>query len=520
MQFSFFSPLNTHRRSLLVSMLIATSASLGAAPANETTKTLQVVAPWEIGSLDPSKSGYVFTRLQISETLVSLDNQGALAPGLASSWSVSPNQLVWTFKLRTGATFHDGTRVQARDVQAALERARKNPGVLGNVPLQRISADKDCVVFELSRPFTPLPAFLAQYSTQILAPSAYAADGSVQAIIGSGPYKVTRIEPPQKILTERFALWNAGTPPAIERVSYLAVSRGETRNLLASSGQADLVFTHDPANLDKLRNQKSLQLHTLAVPRSIYIKVNAAHPALKDTATRRALSMAIDRVGIATAVLREPKAAATQLFPPSMVEWHVAGLPALQRDLPQARALLKAAGWVAGADGMLSRDGKPFKLILRTFSDRPELPIMAAALQAQLREVGVDLVVSVGNSSEIPAGHKDGSLELALLARNYALVPDPVGTLLQDFGPQGGDWGAMGWSSATLREATDTLISTNNPQRRSIYRGSAATVLQAELPVIPVAWYQHYVSSSQRLRNVSIDPFEMSYRISQMQWAR
>jgi peptide/nickel transport system substrate-binding protein len=230
--------------------------------------------------------------------------------------------------------------------------------------------------------------------------------------------------------------------------------------------------------------------------------------------------LAIDRVGIASAILHEPKAAATQLFPPSMAEWHVPDLPPLRRDPVQARALLKSAGWVAGADGMLSRDGKPFKVTLRTFSDRPELPLIATALQAQFREIGVDLAVSVGNSSDIPAGHQDGSLELALLARNYALVPDPVGTLLQDFGPQGGDWGAMGWSSAALRDAIDALSSKDNPQRRSIHRGSAATVLQAELPVIPVLWYQHSATSSQRLRNVSLDPMEMSYRLSQAQWAR
>lgn len=514
----FLSPARGRR--VIAAALMALTSLASATAADDSRKPVQVVAPWEIGSLDPSKSGYVFTRMQITETLVAVDEQGALAPGLATRWQVSPDQLTWTFHLRPGSLFHDGNAVQAADVVAALERARKNPGVLGNAPIQAVRADQGAVVLRLSRPFAPLPAFLAHYSTQILAPGAFATDGSVKAVIGSGAYRVTSIQAPQKLLTERFKGWTGGPRPAIERVSYLAVSRGETRNLLASSGQADLVFTHDPINFQKLKANSKVQLHTLAVPRSIYIKVNAAHPALKDSATRQGLSLAIDRVGIASAILHEPKAAATQLFPPSMAEWHVPDLPPLRRDPVQARALLKSAGWVAGADGMLSRDGKPFKVTLRTFSDRPELPLIATALQAQFREIGVDLAVSVGNSSDIPAGHQDGSLELALLARNYALVPDPVGTLLQDFGPQGGDWGAMGWSSAALRDAIDALSSKDNPQRRSIHRGSAATVLQAELPVIPVLWYQHSATSSQRLRNVSLDPMEMSYRLSQAQWAR
>ena len=58
------------------------------------------------------------------------------------------------------------------------------------------------------------------------------------------------------------------------------------------------------------------------------------------------------------------------------------------------------------------------------------------------KEIGIELEVSVANYSEIPAGHQDGTLQVALYARNYGLTPDPVGTVLQDFGAGGGDWGA------------------------------------------------------------------------------
>ncbi len=168
---------------------------------------------------------------------------------------------------------------------------------------------------------------------------------------------------------------------------------------------------------------------------------------------------------------------------------------------------------------MRNASGQPFKLTLRTFSDRPELPPMATAIQAQFKAVGIDMAVSVGNSSEIPSGHQDGTLELALLARNYGLVPDPLGTLLQDFGAQGGDWGAMGWHSAQVSQTLADMSRSVDPQRRSALRGAIATVLQAELPVIPVAWYQHSVTASLRLSKVSIDPLERSYRISRMGWA-
>lgn len=444
---------------------------------------------------------------------------GQLSPGLATQWRVSPDQRTWHFKLRPGAQFHDTTPVTAEAVVRSLERALANPGVLKTTPIQRIAAVNGELLIELKQPFTALPAYLAHNSTQILAPAAFAADGTVQAVLGSGPYKVVRVNAPQKLETALFEGWR-GKRPAVERVEYLSSSRGETRGMLAESGQADLVFTHDAVAIERLKRNPKLQFHTLPIPRTLYLKLNAAHPLLKDVAVRQAMSLAIDRPGIAKSILREPRAAATQLFTPGMAEWHVPGLQPLTRDLARARQLLREAGWQAGPDGLLRKDGQIFKLTLRTFSDRPELPPMATAIQAQLREVGMDVAVSIVNASEIPAGHQDGSLELALVARNYALVPDPIGTLLQDFGPKGGDWGAMGWSSAQVKSTLQSLSSTNDPARRSSLRGALATVLQTELPVIPVAWYQHTATSSTRLGQVRIDPLERSYRISQFTWVK
>jgi peptide/nickel transport system substrate-binding protein len=165
------------------------------------------------------------------------------------------------------------------------------------------------------------------------------------------------------------------------------------------------------------------------------------------------------------------------------------------------------------------RNGVPFRLSLRSFPDRPELPPIAAALQDQLRQVGIAVSVAIGNSSEIPAGHRDGTLQMALFARNFSLVPDPIGTMLADFGPGGGDWGAMGWSSPEMARALDRLSAATDPEERARLRGEIAAILQAELPVLPIAWYEHTLAASKRLAGVSLDPLELSYRISAMRWA-
>jgi peptide/nickel transport system substrate-binding protein len=504
---------------LLLAAPVLASFFGGPARADD-ARPLAVVAPWEITGLDPARSGYVFARLQIAETLVTADDGGRPVASLAQAWTTSDDRLVWRFGLRPDAVFHDGTPVTADAAVASLRRARANAaGVLAGLPIVAIEAEPGAVVIRTERPFLSLPAFLAHSSTIVLAPAAYDGAGAVTAMIGTGPYRATVVEPPLKVEAVRFDRW-WGPAPRIARLSYLAVGRGETRTVMAESGQADIVHVLAPEAIERLRRNSRLAVTVLPVPRTRAVKLNAGRPPFSDVRAREAFSLAIDREGIAAALLRSPPSAATQMFPPGLGDWHVAGMAPLRHDPARAKALLAEAGWRPGPDGILAKDGTPFRVTLRTFSDRPELPPVATAMQGQLKDVGIDLRVAIVNSGEIPAGHRDGTLDLALFARNFALVPDPLGTMLQDFGPQGGDWGAMGWSSQRLGEILAALGAEADPARQAALRGEVARILQAELPVVPIAWYDYAVAANRRVTDVSVDPLELSYRIAAMGWAR
>lgn len=145
--------------------------------------------------------------------------------------------------------------------------------------------------------------------------------------------------------------------------------------------------------------------------------------------------------------------------------------------------------------------------------------MIAAALQEQWRLAGIAVKVSIGNSGDVPLGHRDGSLQLALAARNYTNVPDPTGTLAGDFAATGGDWGAMGWHNDTVVQALQELTRSNpTPERTRALRADITQTLQTELPVIPVAWYRQHVAVAQRVAGVTLDPLERSYRLTAMEW--
>lgn len=507
-----------HRDSLLKTpWIVLIALLLGGCSPNQDPEVLTLGGPFEFTSQDPSRDGFVYTRLQVAETLLDVDAQGRLQPGLARHWEVSEDALVWRFELTEGVRFHDGSTLDAAAVVQALEIARRKPGVIRNVPIAELVAETPLrVAVRLSRPYNPLGAVLAHYTTAILSPGSYLADGNVEQMQGTGPYRVARFDPPHRLEVARFDDYR-GQPASIPRAVYLTGHRAESRALQVMAGQTDIIYTLDPASLDLLRRQPDVRVHSDPIPRTIQIKLNAGHPLLADREARQAISLALDREGIANRIIRVPGSEANQLLPPSLGAWHRDDLPPIRQDQARARALLAELGWQPGADGILQRDGQPFALNLITYADRPELFVVATALQAQLREIGIAVEASVVNSSGIPAGHHDGSLQMALVARNYGNVADPLSLLQADYGDgENGDWGAMGWDGEALPRLLLAQQGERDPDRYRARAEEVAQLLADEMPVIPVLFYTQQTAVSARVEGFSFDPYERNYRISEM----
>jgi len=475
-------------------------------------KILKIVEPFEVKAPDPAASGNVYIKTGLAETLIDTDENGNLLPSLAVSWESSEDGLEWRFQLRENVVFHDGSKFDAKAAAHALNVARTKPALLASAPIKEIVDEGSNLVIRLDEPFAPLPAYLAEYRSLIYAPAAYAQDNSVLEVIGTGPYRLTRYEPPLALEGVRFDdYW--GKKPAIEKIDYQAVSRAETRALMAESGDADYVSTLDPASIARLQLVDNVAMTHVSVPRTMMLKLNAGHEFLSDVRLRQALSMAIDREGLAAAVLRYP-ASANQLFAPAVGEWHSTRIPPLVYDPEGARALLEAMGWQAGSDGIFVRDGKRLSLTLTTFPDRPELPLAAAALQHMFAEIGVEMILDVTNASEIPVRHGDGSLEMALFSRNLALVPDPLGTLLTDY-VASTDWGSMNWDN---EEYVGLIRKLASGQGGEAERERAIAIMHEELPLIPVAWYQNSIGVSKRIKGAFNDPYERNIGLRDIEW--
>lgn len=484
----------------------------------ETLPLVTVVAPWELNSLDLNQSGVIFQRMNIAETLVEANLEGQLVEGLATKWESNNDATAWTFTLRD-AKFHNGKPLTAQAVEKSLKIALSKPGVLQKAFIKEIKAlENNQIQFELTKSFVPFPSFLTHYTTLILAEESFDEKGNVAQLIGTGAFKATKIEAPQKLESVRFdEYW--GNKPQLQQANYLASSRSETRTLMAQSDQTSLVFNLDKASVARLKADPSLQLINTSIARTTQLKMDVAKPFFNDLAIRQALSQAINRKAIAEQVLKIQDGMADQILPKAFADWRVATTePTLSHDetIAKIKENLTASGYEYNAEGKLTKEGKPFTFTLRTYSDRPELPIIATILQAEWKKIGVDINVSVGNFSEIPLGHQNGTLEMALYAFNYAKTLDPFALLVQDFANGGSDWGTMNWHNDSLDHALKQLETEIDPEKSKQLKQQVSQIIHDELPIIPIVYDQQTVVGHQGINGLTLDPFERRFYLEKL----
>ncbi|HEY0203363.1 MAG TPA: ABC transporter substrate-binding protein [Acetobacteraceae bacterium] len=509
------------RRSVLLGALLALAIPLVPVQAQTQVQTgervLQVVSPWEISSLVPSDTGYIAARLGVAETLVGVEPDGKIVGLVADRWTVSPDHLTWRFHLRPSLRFHNDTKVTAQDVVDSFERGRPDSETLPTLPISTVSAQGDEVVIVTRTPFSPLPAFLADYGGIILAPESYAPDGHVVSWIGTGPYKVVGQQGDR--IMDLAAAETSRIKPAITRVRYTAAPLGETRAAMIESGDADIAYTLLPTAAARINAGPVAHVVSLTIPRVRFLTFNTALPMFSDVRVRRAISLGIDRAGIAAAILRHPPSTADQLFPPVLAQWHDDKLPPLTYDPTQAAALLAQAGWQRGADGVLRKDGAAFRFTLLVPNNRQEMAPMATAMQEQFKALGIDMQVKVGPNPATPQAHKDGTLEAAFTSRTYVNVPDPIGTILPDFTRPHTIWASENWHSDEMDSLVAAYVANFDEARQPPIRRRIAEILQQELPVVTVSWTEHTVAVSNRVTGVQVDPYELRYLIERMRWA-
>ncbi|WP_030159489.1 ABC transporter substrate-binding protein [Glycomyces sp. NRRL B-16210] len=376
-----------------------------------------------------SQNQAVYIARQVVDSLTDQDPEtGEIVPWLAESWEVNPELTEFTFHLRDGVTFSDGTGLNAESVQKNFDAiagdfspfAPLGSSFLAGYAETRVDEDLTAtVVFE-----SPNAQFLQATSTFSLG---LVADATLQAapedrcrgeVIGSGPFTFGEFVADQSVTVERrdgyawgSSLFERDGEAYLEAIEFTVVPESGVRSGSLASDQLDAISDVLPQDEPAIEAADGTIL-TVANPGVAFgFQPNVEDPILSDPAVRAALIPAIDRQEIVDVVLGDRFHAATSPLAHLTPGWTDLS-DRLGHDPQAAADQLEAAGWTEGADGIREKDGRPLRVKVIFGEAFSASQTVLELVQQQLKAVGVDLDVQ-----QLPAADMTAATE----AGDYAL---------------------------------------------------------------------------------------------------
>jgi peptide/nickel transport system substrate-binding protein len=409
-----------------------------------------------------SDDAFKLSRWSTAETLVKLNADGDAEPALATEWTQAGTS--WTFTLRDGVTFHDGTKLTAEAVVNSLTKAAAaspKPRILDGVDLTA-KADGDKVVVTTATEDPLVPQRLSSPQLSILAAKAYRKKSVDPVGAGTGPFELTKVNGTSSAALDRYdRYW--GKKAKAPGIDVRFVPDGTARAASLRSGEADIVEAV-PVSQAAVLDQDLIT--EVPMPRTNTLYLNTEKGAFKDAGLRAAAREAIDAESIVKGVYEGRADVAEGLLGPA---------------LPWAAELRKPVKRAAAGDPV----GRT--ITIGTFTDRAELPEVAAALQQQLQKAGFKVKLDVREYANIEADALAGEFDAFILSRATVLDSgDPAAYLYSDFASDGSFNIAQLADPAVdkaLKKAGETR--TGDPRRAAVIAAEAAVLgTDAAVPML------------------------------------
>ncbi|MEQ3555032.1 ABC transporter substrate-binding protein [Pseudonocardia nematodicida] len=378
---------------LLLAACCLAAAGCAAPAAAAPSDSVRIVLPDEPPTLEPCDASLtqtgVVVRSNITEPLAERDpTTGDLEPLLATSWSQTAPD-TWTFRIRDGVRFSDGTPFDARAAAFSIERTvntsigcNVDGYVFGDREVRAEAPDPGTLVVTTGEPDPILPLRLSFVE---MVPTSTDTEAKVRQPIGTGPYRVQRWDAGTRLVLERNPeYW--GTPPAYAQADYQWRSDASVRAAMVVNDEADIATGLGPEDGAEDLGVSYPNNETTA------LRIQATEPPLDDIRIRQAVGLTVDRDGIISALFEGDGDPAAQLVPEGVIG-HNDALAPVGFDVDRARALVDAAR----ADGVDT--SVPIQLIART-GQFPRIDQVVQAIAYQLEQAGLTVRIRMMDTAE------------------------------------------------------------------------------------------------------------------------
>jgi peptide/nickel transport system substrate-binding protein len=479
----------------------------------------------ELGdNMDPGKTSSLqsgITLRLVGDTLIGKDFDGNFVPYLASSWDISEDGLDWTFHLRDGVTFHDGTPLDAEAVRYTFARlfdenfaagqAKAQLGTL--IPDSLAAPDATTFTFSLSAPFAPLLQFLTQSSLSIVSPTAAQADpeGFARKPVLSGSYIFDEWREGDRVILKRnpdyaWAPEYLHQEPAgafIETITFQSIIEEAAATAAFEAGEVQQLPVPKP-DIQRLQDEDQYNMISYDVQGISFFSWNITHAPFDDKDLRFALMGAADKESFVEAGLEGFGKPAYTYMSPAQPMWD-ADSPnyAPPYDPDAVKAKLAELGWAdSDGDGILEKDG--VKLSFTALSTSDDFVVrVAQVLQANFADVGCHMELQQLEFATLLDTVSRAEHEAAFIGYSY---PDP-------------DFAFQLFHSSQLKSvnfpqvndpALDALIEKQRSEMDPAVRATDCAELQRYINdqalIIPLYVQTSYIAYSKSLKGAAFHP--------------
>ena len=465
---------------LVLAALMAGTALV--APAWAQTVTILQGEPPE--SLEPGNMGGTYNMSVLAtmyEGLVAINENLERVPGLATEWSVSEDGLTWTFKLREGVTFHDGTPFDSSAVVFTFERlldealglpsgGRFRP-VIGTVT----AVDPMTVEFGLKTVYPAFPSLVAIMHASIVNPNP-----DVQATLdtagsGTGPFMFSEWRTGEYVSQVKYdGYW--GDAAKVDEIKWIWSAEPSVGNMALQSGDADVVNAPAPVFAQTMAANPDLVLHESKSSRVYWAALNVLLPPFDNILVRQAVNYATDRQALVDALMFGYGSPANSPLGEAVFGYDDTLLP-YTFDIEKAKALLAEAGYPDGITAQI-------------YVQEQEAPV-AQALQAMWAPAGINLTVTrleTGVMSDVtfggPEDKEAAGANMIISSFSSATLDADVQlrALYHTASASPSDANAGFYSSPALDAILDEAASINDTERRMALYLEAQNIINSDAP--------------------------------------
>ncbi|MFJ4849608.1 MULTISPECIES: ABC transporter substrate-binding protein [unclassified Streptomyces] len=480
--------------------------------------TLTFAVGSDAGCVDPQQVGSNDTIYSLRQVVDSLTDQdpksGKIVPWLAKSWDVSPDATTFTFHLRPGVTFSDGSPLTAQVVKDNFDAVPKL-GALAILAQGYLSGVESTAAVDPSTVRVTFKApnaqFLQATATHSLGIESSASvkkspqDRCSQGVVGSGPFVLKQYVQNQSITLAKRAgyqwgssLWTKKGEAYLDQLVFKVVPEAGVRAGSLRSGQVDAIGSVGRADEATLKGGR-VNLQQRANPGVVFgLGFNNSRPILKDARVRQAVGYAVDRQQVAATVFPTGTRPATSVLSHTTPDYTDLGAE-LAHDGAKAGALLDAAGWKPGQDGIRTKNGTRLSLTVKWFANAATNQPALELIQQQLKATGIELVLKELQISQIAQVQQSGDFD-ALWGNLTRADPDILRT---SYSTELANTYRV--PSSPLDAVLDQQAATTDANQRAQLVTRAQTLIVRNAYTVPVVELQTQLGVSNKVHHLDFD---------------